>query len=341
LEKPNNKMNTISISLEEIYDLAKKTLLFNGCDEENANILSDTIMRAERDGSHSHGLFRLPAYVSALKSKKVNGKARPEIKKISPSILKVLGNSAFAPMVLKIGLPELIKLAKETGVAVLAITNSHHMAALWPETEAIAEKGLIGFACTSYMPLVAPAGAKKALFGTNPISFAWPRPGKTPIVYDMATSAMAMGDVMVAARDGKKVPLGTGLNKDGKQTTDPNEITKGSGGVLLPFAGYKGSAIAMMVELLAGALVGESFSYETAAKDNKDGGPPRGGEFILAISPEKITGSDWQKHSEEFFNKMKSMDGVRLPGERRHKNRLDKSPRKINKELIEKIKKLS
>ena len=157
----------------------------------------------------------------------------------------------------------------------------------------------------------------------------------------MATSAMAMGDVMVAARDGKKVPLGTGLNKDGKQTTDPNEITKGSGGVLLPFAGYKGSAIAMMVELLAGALVGESFSYETAAKDNKDGGPPRGGEFILAISPEKITGSDWQKHSEEFFNKMKSMDGVRLPGERRHKNRLDKSPRKINKELVEKIKKLS
>ena len=334
-------MNTISLSLDKIYDLAKKILLSNGCDEENANILSDTIMRAERDGSHSHGLFRLPAYVAALKSKKVNGKARPEIKKISPSILKVLGNSAFAPMVLKIGLPELIKLAKETGVAVLAITNSHHMAALWPETEAIAEKGLIGFACTSYMPLVAPAGGKKALFGTNPISFAWPRPGKTPVVYDMATSAMAMGDVMVAARDGKKVPLGTGLNKDGKQTTDPKEITKGSGGVLLPFAGYKGSAIAMMVELLAGALVGESFSYETAAKDNKDGGPPRGGEFILAISPEKITGSDWQKHSEEFFNKMKSMDGVRLPGERRHKNRLDKSPRKINKELIEKIKKLS
>ena len=334
-------MSTISLSLEEIYDLAKRTLLFNGCDEENANILADTIMRAERDGSHSHGLFRLPAYVAALKSKKVNGKARPKIKKISSSIIKVLGNNAFAPMVLKVGLPELIKLAKETGVAVLAITNSHHMAALWPETEAVAESGLVAFACTSYMPLVAPAGAKKALFGTNPISFAWPRPGKTPVVYDMATSAMAMGDVMVAARDGKKVPLGTGINKDGKETTDPKEITKGSGGVLLPFAGYKGSAIAMMVELLAGALVGETFSYETAEKDNKDGGPPSGGEFILAISPKKITGSGWEKHSEDFFSKMKSMDGVRLPGERRHKNRLDKGPRKINKELIEKIKKLS
>jgi len=332
-------MSTISISLDEIYDLAKKTLLFNGCDEENASILSDTIMRAERDGSLSHGLFRLPAYVASLKSGKVNGKAKPEVKKISPSIIKVLGNSAFAPMVLKVGLPELIKLAKETGVAVLAITNSHHMAAMWPETEAIAEAGLVGFACTSYKPMVAPAGAKKALFGTNPISFAWPRPGKTPVVYDMATAAMAMGEVMVAARDGHKVPLGTGLNKDGKETTDPKEISKG--GVLLPFGGYKGSAIAMMVELLAGALVGETFSYETAAKDNNDGGPPRGGEFILAISPEKIAGPDWEKHSDEFFKKMQSMDGVRLPGERRHKNRLDLGPRKINKELIEKIKSLS
>jgi len=323
-------MNTISISLDEIYDLAKKTLLFNGCDEENASILSDTIMRAERDGSLSHGLFRLPAYVAALKSGKVNGKARPEVKKISPSVIKVLGNSAFAPMVLKVGLPELIKLAKETGVAVLAITNSHHMAAMWPETDAITEAGLVGFACTSYKPMVAPAGAKKALFGTNPISFAWPRPGKTPVVYDMATAAMAMGEVMVAARDGHKVPLGTGLNKDGKETTDPKEISKG--GVLLPFGGYKGSAIAMMVELLAGALVGENFSYETAAKDNKDGGPPSGGEFNLAISPEKIAGPDWEKHSDEFFKKMQSMDGVRLPGERRHKNRLDEGPRKINKE---------
>ena len=104
-------MNTISLSLDEIYQLSNKTLLANGCDEENANILSDTIMRAERDGSLSHGLFRLPAYVASLKSKKVNGKARPEIKKISSSVVKVLGNHAFAPMVLKVGLPELIKLA--------------------------------------------------------------------------------------------------------------------------------------------------------------------------------------------------------------------------------------
>ena len=312
-------MATVSLTLDEIFDLAKKTLLANGCDDETASILADLIMKAERDGSLSHGLFRLPAYVSGLKSGKINGKARPEIKKISPSVIKVLGNNCLAPMVLNKGIPELVNAAKENGVAVLAITNSHHMAAMWPETEAIAEQGLVAFACTSYKPAVAPAGAIKPLYGTNPISFAWPRKGKTPVVYDMATASMAMGEVQVAKREGHKVPLGTGLTKDGKETTDPGEIA--DGGVLLPFGGYKGSGIAMMVELLAGALVGDKFSYETAANDTNDGGPPSGGEFILAISPDKLSENDWDKHSSEFFEKMKSMDGVRLPGERRQRSK--------------------
>jgi len=332
-------MKTLSLTLDEIFELAKKTLLANGCDDETSSILADLIMKAERDGSLSHGLFRLPAYISGLKSGKINGKARPDVKKISPSVIKVLGNNCLAPMVLNKGLPELIKTAKENGVAILAINNSHHMAAMWPETEAIAEEGLVAFACTSYKPAVAPAGATKPLFGTNPISFAWPRPGKTPVVFDMATASMAMGEVQVAKREGHKVPLGTGLTKEGKETTDPAEIA--DGGVLLPFGGYKGSGIAMMVELLAGALIGDNFSFETADNDNNDGGPPSGGEFILAISPEKISGSGWDKHADEFFKKMSSMEGVRLPGERRHKNRLDKSPREINEELVNKIKSLS
>ena len=332
-------MKTISLSLEDIYNLANKTLLTNGCDEETSNILSDLIMKAERDGSLSHGLFRLPAYIAGLKSGKINGKNRPKVSKITPSVVKVDGNNCLAPMVLNKSLPELIKAAKENGVAVLSITNSHHMAAMWPETEAIAEEGLVAFACTSYKPAVAPAGSIKPLFGTNPISFAWPRKNKTPVVYDMATASMAMGEVQVAKREGHKVPLGTGLTKDGKETTDPAEIA--DGGVLLPFGGYKGSGIAMMVELLAGALVGDNFSYETAEKDNNDGGPPSGGEFILAISPEKLSNSDWDTHSSKFFEKMKSMGDVRLPGERRHKNRLDKGPRHINEDLVNKIKSLS
>ena len=332
-------MSTVPLSLDQIYELAFNTLKANGCDDENAKILSTLITNAERDGSMSHGLFRLPAYVSGLKSGKINGKQQPDIKKLTPSVIKADGKNCLAPVVLNKSIPELVKAAKENGVAVLAIINSHHMAAMWPETEKIADEGLVAFACTSYKPAVAPAGAIKPLFGTNPISFAWPRKNNTPVVYDMATASMAMGEVQVAKREGHKVPLGTGLTKDGKDTTDPAEIA--DGGVLLPFGGYKGSGIAMMVELLAGALVGDNFSYETAAKDNNDGGPPSGGEFILAISPDKLSDKDWDKHANEFFEKMKSMGEVRLPGERRHKNRLDKGPRNINEELVNKIRSLS
>ena len=331
-------MNTITLELNEIYDLAKKTLLFYGCNETNANALADNILKAERDGSLSHGLFRLPAYVSSLKSKKVKGNAKPSIQILSNSILMVDGDSGFAPIAQSVGIPEIIKTTKKTGVGILALKNMHHMAALWPETEAIAESGLIGFACVSYKPAVAPAGSKEALFGTNPISFAWPRRDKNPLVFDMATASMAMGEVQVTAREGLSVPVGTGLNKSGEETTDPNEII--DGGVLLPFGGYKGSAISMMVELLAGALLGECFSFEAEEYDNNDGGPPKGGEFILSISPDKIAGLGWEDHANKFFSKLDSLEGVRLPGERRHKNRLNKGPRKINKELIDKIRNL-
>ena len=332
-------MNTTALELENIYDLAYKALSAHGCDHFNADSVATTVSHAERDGSVSHGLFRIPGYVASLKSKKVNGVSRPSNTYLTQNAIRVEGDYGFAPVGIKVGLPELIKTTNKHGVGVLTITNTHHFAALWHETEALAENNLVGIACTAYKPSVAPAGAKKPLFGTNPISFAWPRKNKPPVVYDMATASMAMGEVQVAKREGHKVPLGTGLTKDGKETTDPAEIA--DGGVLLPFGGYKGSGIAMMVELLAGALVGDNFSYETAEKDNNDGGPPSGGEFILAISPDKLSNSDWDTHSSKFFEKMKSMGDVRLPGERRHKNRLDKGPRHINEDLVNKIKSLS
>ena len=332
-------MNTVELSLQKIYDLALSTLKFNGCDNMNAEAVAGTVTDAERDGSVSHGLFRIPGYVASLKSRKVKGNARPSNKFLTQNAIRVDGDYGFAPTSIKVGIPALIETTAKHGVGVLTITNTHHFAALWHETETLAEKNLIGIACTAYKPSVAPAGAKKPLFGTNPISFAWPRKNNTPVVYDMATSTMAMGEVQVAARDGHKIPFGTGLNKDGKKTDNPNEIA--NGGVLLTFGDYKGSAIAMMIELLAAGLVGDLFSFEAAKQDNNDGGPARGGEFIMALSPELIAGKNWNEHSEKFFQQMKGLEGVRLPGERRHKNRLDKGPRSINKELVENIISLS
>ena len=247
-------MTTNDLSLQEIYDLALKTLRFNGCDELNAEAVAHTVTNAERDGSVSHGLFRIPGYIAALKSKKVKGNARPTNNFLTQNAIRVEGDYGFAPTAIGVGIPALVDVTKKHGVGVLTLTNIHHFAALWHETEALAENELIGIACTAYKPSVAPAGAKKPLFGTNPISFAWPRKNNTPVVYDMATSTMAMGEVQVAARDGHKVPYGTGLNKDGEKTDDPSEIA--NGGVLLTFGDYKGSAIAMMIELLAAGLVG-------------------------------------------------------------------------------------
>ena len=331
-------MTTTPLSLEEIYDLAMNCLTSNGADEKNASALSKNITGAERDGSLSHGLFRLPAYVASLRSGKVNGNANPNTQTVVPAVVHLHGDHGYAPRAHEVGIPVLAETAKQTGVAVLSMTHVHHMAALWPEVEAVAAHQLVGFACTNYIPVVAPAGASKPLFGTNPIAFAWPRPGKEPVVFDMATASMAMGEVQIAAREGHQVPLGTGLDKGGNATTDPVEIT--DGGVLLPFGGYKGSAISLMVELLTGGLLGENFSFEAQEKDNGDGGPPRGGQFIIAMDPKIIAGVEWSRHCEYFFDRLLDLEGVRLPGERRHKNRLSNAPRSINTALLQKIRSL-
>ena len=330
-------MSTVTLELDDISQLAYDVMLANGCDSDNAAALADIICRAERDGSHSHGLFRVPGYVKALRSGKVDGKAKPTVKHVTPAVIQIDGNGCFAPLAQAVGLPLLADATGKIGIAALSLVSIHHFAALWPETEYLADRGFVGLACTAYMPMVAPAGSKEALFGTNPISFAWPRPGHGPVVYDMATAAMAMGDVQIAARDGHDVPPGTGLDADGNPSTDPAAIAKG---VLLPFGGYKGSAIALMVELLAAGLTGEQFSYEARATDNKDGGPPRGGEMIIGMSPDIIAGPNWQDHVEAFMQKMTSLDGVRMPGARRHKNRLDTGPRQINAALVDTIKEL-
>jgi len=322
------------MSLEAIGELATRAFARNGCDEPNTQALVRTVVGAERDGSLSHGLFRVPGYVASLRSGKVNGKASPAVTHKTPVIVSVHGQNGYAPLAIERGVPVLAAAAKKMGVAVMAMTHSHHFAALWPETEAIAAHGLIGMACVCYMPYMAPAGGNKPIFGTNPIAFAWPRPGKSPVVFDMATAAMALGEVQIAAREGHSVPLGTGLDAAGKPTTDPNEIVRG---MLLPFGGYKGSAVALMVELLAAGAVGERFSFEAAEADNDDGGPPQGGEFMLAIDPGLLAGPGWAEHCEGFFRRFDAIEGARLPGSRRHLNRVSAAPRRINAELVTRI----
>ena len=327
-----------TLSVEEIFNLVRDTLKKAGSSHNQSVAVAETISIAERDGSVSHGLFRLPGYFASLKSGKVNANPKPKLTQTTKAVLKCDGDRSYAPLVHKMFLNKLVEMTKDIGVGILSINSVAHFASLWPETEVLAENGLVGIACTSYLPTVAPFGSHEKFYGTNPISFAWPRKNKFPLVFDMATSTLAMGDVQIAARDGHPVPLGTGLGPDRKPSDDPKEILKG---VLLPFGGYKGSAISMMIELFSAGLTGDNFSFEAAKTDNNDGGPAKGGELVLAINPELIAGPDWNTHSEGFFEEIKQLKGIRLPGERRHRNRLDNSPRKINKELLKKIRGLS
>ncbi len=312
-------MTEITLSLQEIHSLAVQCLTAHGCDAANATAVADVITAAERDGCHSHGLMRLAGYVAALDSGKVNGNAQPLVEQLAPAVVRANGQGGFAPLALASARGALIESAQKTGIAALSLINIHHFAALWSEVEPIAEAGLAAMACVSYMPAVIPAGGSKALYGTNPFAFGWPRKDAPPLIFDQASSVMAKGEVMLAAREGHTLPDGVGVDADGNPTNDPNEVLKGA---LLAFGGHKGSSIAMMIELLAGALIGESHSFEAKQRDNGDGGPPQGGELIIAMDPNLFGDADgWADHAEQLFNEILAQDGARLPSARRYHNR--------------------
>ncbi len=312
-------MEPILISLSQVHKIAYDVLVHNGCDPTNATAVADTITAAEADLCHSHGLFRLPGYVAALKSGKVDGHAAPSLETLTPCVLRVDGHNCFAPRALQFGRLPLVQAAKKNGLAALALTKIHHFSSLWVEIEALTEQNLCAMAFTAYMPAVAPAGGIKPFYGTNPMAFGWPRKDAPPFVFDQASASMAKGDVAIAARDGKQVADGVGIDEKGQPTNDPNEILKGC---LLPFGGYKGSSIALMIELLVGPLIGERYSQEAGLADNKDGGPPQGGELIIAFDPTKFGSSeDPFAHAERLFSALLEIEGTRLPGARRHKNR--------------------
>jgi delta1-piperideine-2-carboxylate reductase len=273
------------IAVAEVERAVAAALRRAGCDGENAAAVAGVVAAAERDGCASHGVFRLGGYLAALRSKKVDGAARPAVSRLAPSVLRVDARGGFAPLAMEAARAQLAPLAREQGIAAAALVDAHHFSALWADVEPLAADGLVALCMTSYMPAVAPAGARVPFFGTNPMAFAWPRAGGASLVIDQASAAMARGEVMLAAREGRTLPPGVGVDASGSPTCDPAEVLKGA---ILPFGGHKGSGIALMVELMAGALIGQAFSVETAAADNRDGGPPRGGIFLLAIDPARF-----------------------------------------------------
>ncbi|AFY19654.1 MULTISPECIES: Ldh family oxidoreductase [unclassified Pseudomonas] len=307
------------LSLEALSALLEKIFLRHGTSAEVARVLAQNCAGAERDGAHSHGVFRIPGYVSTLQSGWVNGQAVPVVEDVASGFVRVDANNGFAQPALAAARELLVQKARSAGIAVLAIRNSHHFAALWPDVEPFAYEGLVALSVVNSMTCVVPHGADRPLFGTNPIAFAAPRAGGEPIVFDLATSAIAHGDVQIAARQGERLPQGMGVDSLGQPTTDPKAILEG--GALLPFGGHKGSALSMMVELLAAALTGGNFSFEFDWNNHPGAKTPWTGQLLIVIDPDKAAGQSFAERSQELVRQMHGVGLKRLPGDRRHLQR--------------------
>lgn len=310
-------METITLSLAEAYALAHKVLRGNGFSEQHAEVIARNVTHGERDGCASHGLWRLLGIVETLRKGKVSPDAGPVINDTAPAIVRVDAGGAFSLLAFERALPLLIEKARHSGIAALAINRCVHFSALFADVEPLTEAGLVALATTPSHAWVAPAGGTQPLFGTNPIAFGWPRGAQPPFIFDMATSAAARGEIQLHQRAGKAIPPGWGIDSAGQPSTDAKAVLEGA---MLTFGGHKGSALAAMVELLAGPLIGDMTSAESLAWDDGAGGLPYGGELILALDPRRFLGDAAPEHlarAETLFSGMQQQ-GARLPGERRY-----------------------
>lgn len=303
------------LSLTEIEDLAFRALVKAGTTEGNARPLAIATAMTEADGVSSHGLAYIPIYAQHVKCGKVDGSARPVIANPRPAVLIADAATGFAHSAIDMGFARLIPLAREMGVAVLAIHNSYNCGVLGVHTRRLAEGGLVGLGFTNAPASIAPSGGAKPVLGTNPFSISAPdAQGNAAILIDQSASTIAKSEVMKHAREGKTVPEGWVLDVDGHPTTDPDAGLKGS---MVPSGGYKGVGIALTVELMAAALTGAALGTQASPFSGTAGGPPRTGQFFVAIDPSATAGADFQAKLTHLLASFHDQDGARLPGDGR------------------------
>lgn len=308
------------MTLDEVRALAHRILRRHGFTEPYVVAIAESMVAAERDECRSHGIYRLLGCIATLKAGKAIADAVPEVVDHAPSIVRVDARGGFAQVPFQAGLPLLLEKAQRQGIALMAINHCVHFSALWSEMETLTAAGLVALACTPSHAWVAPAGGSKPVFGTNPIAFGWPRPGKLPFIFDFATSAVARGEIELHRRAGKLIPEGWGIDTSGKPTTDAAQVLEGA---MLTFGGHKGSALAAMVELLAGPLIGDMTSSESLAFDAGTRSAPYGGELIIVIDPRRLLGDTAEAHlarAETMFESIQGQ-GARLPSQRRYEAR--------------------
>ena len=307
---------TQTFTTDALAAITREIFLRAGLTAQQAGPVAEVIVAGERDNCKSHGVYRIEGCLRTLAAGKVSPDAQPKLIDDGSGVVRVDADAGFSPAAFALGAPVLAERAEKLGVAALVINNCTHFSALWPEIETLTGMGLAAMAmCPSYSS-VAPAGGTAPLLGTNPFAFGWPRPGAAPYVFDFATSVVARGEIELHRQAGKPLPEGWAVDRDGKPTTDPQAALDGA---MLPFGGHKGSAISTMIELLAGAMIGDLTSDEALEYLGSTAILPHHGELILAFSPRRFAGG---RPGNPFARAEALLDaiagqGARLPSQRR------------------------
>ncbi|RMH40080.1 MAG: Ldh family oxidoreductase [Alphaproteobacteria bacterium] len=308
-------VETRTLSLAEIEEIALRALVTAGTAEENARPLARATAETEADGVASHGLAYIPIYCEHVQCGKVDGQARPALDHPRPGALVADAATGFAHPAIEMGFEALIPLAREQGIAALAVRNSYNCGVLGIHTRRLAEAGLVGLGFTNAPASIAPSGGSKPVVGTNPFSVAVPGPDGTPaILIDQSASTIAKSEVMKHAREGRPIPVGWALDAEGNPTTDPEVGLRGS---MAPSGGYKGVGVALLVEVMAAALSGATLGIHASPFSGTKGGPPRTGQFFIAIDPEATSGGAFAERIGDLVAAIRGQEGAHLPGDGR------------------------
>jgi (2R)-3-sulfolactate dehydrogenase (NADP+) len=302
-------------SVVALTDLATRALVRAGANAAMASITADALVDAELQGLASHGVSRIPQYATHLRNGRADGNAVPVIIRERGGAVLVDACNGLAFPACATAVQEAVRRATELGVSFAGVTRSHHFGVAAHHLRPVSAAGLVGLAFGNSPAALAAAGGRHPVFGTNPIAATFPRAEREPLVIDLSLSEVARGKVMIAAKEGKPIPLGWALDRDGNPTTDPNAALTGS---MLALGGSKGAMLALIVELLACALTGAAFGFEANSFFVDEGNQPNLGQAFLVIDPGALAGRDvYLARIESLIAEMMKDDGVRLPGARR------------------------
>jgi (2R)-3-sulfolactate dehydrogenase (NADP+) len=303
------------VSLPDLTVLATAALRRAGAAESMARATAEALVHAEASGVPTHGLARLALYCGHLRAGRAQGSAAPRIVHAHEACCLIDAAGGLAYQALALASAEAVQRARHSGIALAGVTGSHHAGAMAYHLQPVAEAGMVGLGLSNSPAAINPWGGKRPLFGTNPIAAVFPRREQPPLVIDLSLTEVVRGKIMLHAEQGKPIPLGWALDRDGNPTTDAKAALTGS---LAAIGGAKGAMLALTVELLCCALTGAAFGFENDSFF-EPGDPARIGHALLAIDPAAAAGREvFMTRIETLVAAMTADEGVRLPGTRRH-----------------------